>query len=896
MRSNHPYLVRRALLVLTGVTLLAGPAHRSSARSLHHRWRGPHVHRIATDLESWFQHSRFRMARGRFLPGGPIAALQLHRVHVTIRLDHPRALAGLQAIEDTHLRLVRHHGRLARLGPIVCARLDATGLARLRHQDWVERVELDMRSWSRPPLDLTVPEINADAVWSTLDDAGLGVTGHGVTIADLDSPVDVTHPLFFYADGGYFDWIDVNENGTFDPGVDAADLNGNGRADPDETIHFWDGVVYTRAGDAILGSDDGAFDPGWDHLFVDANENGLRDFGPAAGFGDGDPGMGEVLLLVDDVNGNGLLDPGEKLVALGSSKIRAVYDGMHEYLRGVDLSDVPPTEHSGHGTGVASILVGGNRGLTRLVGVAPDADLLMLDYFTNWDGTYASLFTWAVDAGADVVLHEYAPSVGYHLDGSSNYEQMLDQAAAAGVAQVNPAGNLGGSDKHCLTTVAPQASRAIDVELPADYVTDGDPYTYLGASFLWRLPARNLTWTLEAPGGETMDLGVTGVYQPLPDGTTWVWAARDDSNRGTAMMQVMVFGDDGADATAIATGVWRITATDTDGATALDPDVTLAGWVHDDISGWRYGSRFLTDPSEAHIIGYPGTADSAIALAAYAAHDDPEFGPYEESRGELRRFSGRGRRIDGALILDIAAPDNPVSAHHRMDDGAGGWSHHGAYTVFGGTSGAGPHVAGTAALLKQLNPGWTGLEVRAAIRQSALVDDDVTADATHPVEELWGAGKLRAYAAIYGQTPAWNSPPTIAVPPVYATVGELALLHPEVADAQDETGDLQVFWDDDYDGTWDLGPEPGTAPRGVTFDATGVVYLKVRVVDTGGLTAEALAEVTVVVGPLCDGVPCPPDVGGDSGCGCRGAPPGAPLPLLLVLLAGLGLLLLRRQR
>jgi MYXO-CTERM domain-containing protein len=870
------------LPVLTGLMLLASYTPTMNAQSRWRPWRGPHVHRIAPAVEAWFQWPGFRLARGRFLPGGPAAARQMDRVHVTIRLEHSRALRRLVALEDTHLRLVRHHGRVARLDAIVCARLDATGLARLRHRDWVERVELDMRRWARPPLDLTVSEIHADAVWATLDGAGLPVTGQGVTIADLDAPVDVTHPLFFRADGGHFDWIDVDGNDAFDPGVDAADLNSDGRAGVDETIHFWDGVVYTRVGEAILGSDDGAFDLGWDHLYVDANENGLRDFGPAAGFGDGEPGMGEVLLLVDDVNGNGLLDPGEKLVALGSSKIRAVYDGMHEYLRGVDLSDVPPTAQSGHGTGVAGILVGGHRGLTRLVGVAPDADLLMIDYFTNFDGTYASLFTWAVDAGADVVLHEYAPSVGYHLDGSSNYEQMLDQAAAAGVAQVSPAGNLGGSDKHCLTTVAPQASRAIDVDLPADYVADRDPYTYLGASFLWRLPARNLTWTLEAPGGETVDLGIGGAYELLADGTTWVWAARDDSLRGTAMMQVMIFGDDGADATAIATGVWRITATDTDGATAMDPDVTLAGWVHDDVSGWRYGSLFLTDPSEAHLIGYPGTADSAITLAAYAAHDDPEFGPYEESRGELRRFSGRGKRIDGALILDIAAPDNPVSAHHRVDDGAGEWSHHGAYTVFGGTSGAGPHVAGTAALLKQLHPEWTGFDVRDAIRQSALMDGDVTADATHPVEELWGAGKLRTYEALYGQTPAPNSAPTITVPSVYAAVGERVLLHPVLADAEDAVEDLQVYWDDDYDGTWDLGPEAGTAPRGVTFDATGVVYLKVRVVDTGGLTAEALAEVTVVAGPLCDGTAEPPDVGGGDGCGCRSAPTG--LPALLGLL------------
>ena len=55
--------------------------------------------------------------------------------------------------------------------------------------------------------------------------------------------------------------------------------------------------------------------------------------------------------------------------------------------------------------GVAGILVAGQPGLTRLVGVAPDADLLMLDRYENYTGDLAGLFTWAVSAGADVVLH-----------------------------------------------------------------------------------------------------------------------------------------------------------------------------------------------------------------------------------------------------------------------------------------------------------------------------------------------------------------------------------------------------------------------------------------------------------------------------------------------------------
>ncbi|MFB6350496.1 MAG: S8 family serine peptidase, partial [Bradymonadaceae bacterium] len=62
--------------------------------------------------------------------------------------------------------------------------------------------------------------------------------------------------------------------------------------------------------------------------------------------------------------------------------------------------------------------------------------------------------------------------------------------------------------------------------------------------------------------------------------------------------------------------------------------------------------------------------------------------------GDLRPFSGRGPRIDGAPVIDIAAPDNPfvpIAATPRVVNAGWGrnWIH-----LFGGTSDAAPHVAG----------------------------------------------------------------------------------------------------------------------------------------------------------------------------------------------------------
>jgi hypothetical protein len=307
---------------------------------------------------------------------------------------------------------------------------------------------------------------------------------------------------------------------------------------------------------------------------------------------------------------------------------------------------------------------------------------------------------------------------------------------------------------------------------------------------------------------------------------------------------------------------------------------------------------------------FPATADSAIGVAAYVGHAGPPYSPYEDPAGSLRRFSGRGLRIDGAALMDIAAPDNPLSALSRADYGSGYEIGLGSFVVFGGTSGAGPHVAGAAALLAQVQPGMSGIEVRDALRSGALVDDQVTGDATHPVEQLWGAGKLRIHEALYSTSPAPNTPPSISFDPplIHATAGQPILLAPSLSDAEDAVEDLQVRWDDGYDGSWDEGPAPLVEGREVTFPYTGSYALKAQVVDTGGLTAEAILRVNAIVGPTCDGGLCPdggpPGPGDDGkGCGCqapRAGPSGAgaddSLTLVLLLLLALGIPAARRRR
>jgi subtilisin family serine protease len=276
----------------------------------------------------------------------------------------------------------------------------------------LERIDLDGSFFRSPrPADPTASTVSAVETWGRRDKSDRALTGQGITICDIDSGIDPFHPLFFRADGGGFDWIDVDNDGRFTPSVDAVDL-GTGA----KTVEFMNGVV-ANYWDATprWETEDEAYDPSFDYLYVDENGNGKRDAGKSKGFTEDSPTYGERLLVPDDANENGKLDVGERLIALKTSKIKVFNHGGRKYERGQDLIAAKWDLTMDHGVGAASVLAGGQLGFSPLVGMAPDAELIMA---TDTDGTrQKQMLDFCVDQGARVVLHEYAPWVGFHLDG-----------------------------------------------------------------------------------------------------------------------------------------------------------------------------------------------------------------------------------------------------------------------------------------------------------------------------------------------------------------------------------------------------------------------------------------------------------------------------------------------
>jgi hypothetical protein len=156
----------------------------------------------------------------------------------------------------------------------------------------------------------------------------------------------------------------------------------------------------------------------------------------------------------------------------------------------------------------------------------------------------------------------------------------------------------------------------------------------------------------------------------------------------------------------------------------IGPDTELHGYFGENTFQWVSSGFWVYGQTQDYTVTWPATADSAITVAAYSVVGD----------GDIDDYSGWGPRIDGVPIMDIAAPGRTVYS-------ASPWSNM-DFRYFAGTSGAGPHVAGAAALLKELFPdldnGACREYLRAGAQQDVYTDDP----------GRWGAGKLRIYSSI----------------------------------------------------------------------------------------------------------------------------------------------------
>jgi hypothetical protein len=112
----------------------------------------------------------------------------------------------------------------------------------------------------------------------------------------------------------------------------------------------------------------------------------------------------------------------------------------------------------------------------------------------------------------------------------------------------------------------------------------------------------------------------------------------------------------------------------------------------------------------------------------------------------MAAFSSRGgpNQTLGISKPDITAPGvNILAGHSPMPAFVVGGAPGETFQAIGGTSMSAPHVAGAAALLKQMHPDWTPGQIRSALMMTAWTDGVVKEDGVTPADPFdYGSGRL----------------------------------------------------------------------------------------------------------------------------------------------------------
>lgn len=552
------------------------------------------------------------------------------------------------------------------------------------------------------------------------DKTGKPLTGKGIVIGDIDSGIDIFHPLFFFADGGQFNWVDVDKNGIFTPGVDGVDLNNNGVIDKDEVLNY---IEMKNNLKPFILTDPGVFNPDMDFLYVDMNNNNKRDYGEFAGFTEADPTYGEPLFIAIDKNHNNLLDSGEEIIALKTSKVRAVRekDGTIRR-RGIDLIKTE-VDTIGHGTGVCGLLVGGTAGFQKIHGIAPDAELVLAnikyDYTPRFVRQFPDMLRFLQAEKVDIVLFEDGEWVYEFMDGSTEEELLTNELAREGIIIVGGAGNLASGKMHIVDTLKSGETHSYTLTCPDLVKEKTNDYVFI--SFLWKNPSNFPSFVIETPEGiKSQPISQGANYFKL--GNYLIYYSRETSPRNTVMMKFQISKQD----LSSIGGNWSLKVKSTEN------DI-IHGFLTDVSQSWSDASIWISNRiSELSTVTFPSTADSCISVGAYVVnYPIPGF---ETEAGTLCYYSGRGFKLNGEIGVDVCAPGHLTFTAGKYYQ----------YQFFSGTSSAAPHVVGLAALMKQYDKSLTHSTFRNIIRSTSL-KDRFTGDTPNP---LWGYGKLAPEAAL----------------------------------------------------------------------------------------------------------------------------------------------------
>nr|WP_181718190.1 S8 family serine peptidase [Pseudoalteromonas translucida]QID24522.1 Subtilisin-like serine protease [Pseudoalteromonas translucida TAC125] len=392
---------------------------------------------------------------------------------------------------------------------------------------------------------------------------------------------------------------------------------------------------------------------------------------------------------------------------------------------------ISPLDVLGHGTHVAGTAAGNAVSTTfsgvdvNFSGVAPGASImaykaLFLDPLGDGGGSNVMLAAALEDAvadGADVINNSWGGGAGGHPD-DSVYQPIFTAAEAAGVVMVTAAGNEGPGAE----TVGCPACIEAGITVAS---------TQTGRSFAHVVSAAGVEDINATPGDGDFEItsDITALLTPAinldPENALGCEAFPIDSLKNNIVL--------------ISRGICGFTdkATNAQAAGAVGMIVynNAPGVIRMGMEGVTLPSVSISQESGEAILaawqeGSEATITKSMMLNDAAAVD------------AMSDFSSRGPNGDSSFLKpDIAAPGSDIlSAFAPGDDET-------QYDVSSGTSMASPHVAGAAALLRQLRPELNAFQIKSILMTSsnpAVKMQDLTTAAT-PFDR--GAGRLDVEAA-----------------------------------------------------------------------------------------------------------------------------------------------------
>jgi len=445
---------------------------------------------------------------------------------------------------------------------------------------------------------------------------------------------------------------------------------------------------------------------------------------------------------------HGKCTPGEAFPAskcnqklIGAQRFNAAWGGDAGIKAQLPWEYTSPRDYNGHGSHTAST-AGGNNGVAatgpaavfgRISGMAPRARIAV--YKGLWslqDGSEASGFNSDLVAAIDQAVADGVDVINYSISGTRT--NFLDPAqvaflfaADAGVFVAASAGNDGttGSVAHpgpWLTTVAEGTHNRNGLGSAILGTT-----TFNGASLATPVGPAPLIDSIAAglPGADATalalcftagDNGGTPVLDPAKVAGKIVVCDRGVSARTAKSQAVKDAG-----------GIGMILLNTS--PNSINADLHFVPTVH------------LADTDRALVKTYAATAGATarITQASLVFNTPAPFTAAFSSRGPLQAGGG------DLLKPDLIAPGQDIVAAVAPPGNSGL-----SFNVYSGTSMSSPHVAGLAALLKNLHPDWTPMMIKSALMTTGtdVIDGGVPAPNTNPVLIFrQGAGHVKPNAA-----------------------------------------------------------------------------------------------------------------------------------------------------